>query len=69
MGILFGFPLFAAAARWRWHIDLPFPTLPIGSLGKQEVIRSLSVTSGLPVIQAQFRAAPLIGCEGGHFYV
>ncbi len=32
MGILFGFPLFAAAARWRWHIDLPFPTLPIGSL-------------------------------------
>jgi len=32
MGILFGFPLFATAVRWRWHIDLPFPTLPIGSL-------------------------------------
>lgn len=32
MGILFGFPLFAAAIRWRWHIDLPFPPLPIRSL-------------------------------------
>lgn len=32
MGILFGFPLFAAAIRWRWHIDLPFPPSPIGSL-------------------------------------
>jgi len=32
MGILFGFPLFAVAIRWRWHIDLPFPPDPIGSL-------------------------------------
>ena len=32
MGIVFGFPLFAAAIRWRWHIDLPFPPSPIGSL-------------------------------------
>ncbi|HTF22891.1 MAG TPA: hypothetical protein VK937_03120 [Candidatus Limnocylindria bacterium] len=32
MGILFGFPLFAAAIRWRWHIDLPFPPVPIRSL-------------------------------------
>jgi len=32
MGILFGFPLFAAAIRWRWHIDLPLPPLPISGL-------------------------------------
>jgi hypothetical protein len=32
MGILFGFPLFAVAIRWRWHIDLPFPPNSIGSL-------------------------------------
>lgn len=32
MGIVFGFPLFAAAIRWRWHIDLPFPPSPIGGL-------------------------------------
>jgi ABC-type transport system involved in multi-copper enzyme maturation permease subunit len=32
MGILFGFPLFAAAIRWRWHIVLPLPPEPIGSL-------------------------------------
>jgi hypothetical protein len=32
MGILFGFPLFAVAIRWRWHIDLPFPPEPIEGL-------------------------------------
>jgi ABC-type transport system involved in multi-copper enzyme maturation permease subunit len=32
MGILFGLPLFAVAIRWRWHIKLPFPPEPIGSL-------------------------------------
>jgi hypothetical protein len=33
MAILFGLPFFAAAVRWRWHIDLPlFPGLPLGSL-------------------------------------
>ena len=32
MGILFGFPLFAVAIRWRWHIHLAFPPDPIGSL-------------------------------------
>ena len=32
MGILFGFPLFAVAIRWRWHIDVPFPPNSIGSL-------------------------------------
>jgi hypothetical protein len=32
MGILFGFPLFAVAIRWRWHIVLPFPPIPIGGL-------------------------------------
>jgi len=32
MGVVFGFPLFAAAIRWRWHVDLLFPPLPIGSL-------------------------------------
>jgi ABC-type transport system involved in multi-copper enzyme maturation permease subunit len=32
MGILFGFPLFAVAVRWRWHIHLPFPPQPIGNL-------------------------------------
>ena len=32
MGILFGFPLFAAAIRWRSHIVLPLPPEPIGSL-------------------------------------
>jgi hypothetical protein len=32
MGILFGFPLFAVAIRWRWHINLPLPPDRIGSL-------------------------------------
>ena len=32
MGILFGFPLFAVAIRWRWHINLPLPPDPIGTL-------------------------------------
>jgi hypothetical protein len=33
MAILFGLPFFAAAIRWRWHIDLPLlPGLPLGSL-------------------------------------
>jgi hypothetical protein len=33
MGILFGLPYFAAAVRWRWHIDLPLvPGLPLGTL-------------------------------------
>ena len=33
MAILFGLPFFAAAVRWRWHIDLPLvPGLPFGSL-------------------------------------
>jgi ABC-type transport system involved in multi-copper enzyme maturation permease subunit len=33
MAIIFGLPLFAAAVRWRWHIDLPlFPGVPLGSL-------------------------------------
>jgi hypothetical protein len=26
------------------------------------------MTSSLPVIRAQSQKAPLIGCEGGHFY-
>jgi ABC-type transport system involved in multi-copper enzyme maturation permease subunit len=32
LGILFGLPLFAAAIRWRWHINMPLPPEPIGSL-------------------------------------
>ncbi|HKN76574.1 MAG TPA: hypothetical protein VJW94_15450 [Candidatus Acidoferrum sp.] len=33
MAIVFGLPFFAAAVRWRWHIELPlFPGLPLGSL-------------------------------------
>jgi ABC-type transport system involved in multi-copper enzyme maturation permease subunit len=32
MGILFGFPLFAVAIRWRWHITLPLPPDAIGRL-------------------------------------
>jgi hypothetical protein len=33
MAIVVGLPYFAAAIRWRWHIDLPlFPGLPFGSL-------------------------------------
>jgi hypothetical protein len=34
MGILFAFPLFEIAIRWRWHIDLPIPPGPIGSLSQ-----------------------------------
>jgi hypothetical protein len=32
MGIVFGLPFLAIAVRWRWHINLPIPTSPIGSL-------------------------------------
>jgi hypothetical protein len=32
MGIVFGMPFFAIAVRWRWHMNLPIPTSPIGSL-------------------------------------
>jgi ABC-type transport system involved in multi-copper enzyme maturation permease subunit len=33
MAIVFGLPFFAAAIRWRWHIELPlFPGLPLGNL-------------------------------------
>jgi ABC-type transport system involved in multi-copper enzyme maturation permease subunit len=32
IGILFVFPLFGVAIRWRWHIELPSPPQPIGSL-------------------------------------
>jgi hypothetical protein len=45
MGILFGFPLFAVAIRWRWHIDLPLPPNAIGSL-------SLAISSIIWVLVA-----------------
>ena len=32
MGIVFGLPFLAIAVRWRWHINLPIPTSPIGNL-------------------------------------
>jgi ABC-type transport system involved in multi-copper enzyme maturation permease subunit len=32
MGIVFGLPFLAIAVRWRWHMNLPIPTSPIGSL-------------------------------------
>ena len=32
MGIVFGMPFLAVAVRWRWHINLPIPTMAIGSL-------------------------------------
>jgi ABC-type transport system involved in multi-copper enzyme maturation permease subunit len=32
MGIVFGMPFLAIAVRWRWHINLPIPTMAIGSL-------------------------------------
>jgi len=32
LGIVFGLPFLAIAVRWRWHINLPIPTSPIGHL-------------------------------------
>jgi hypothetical protein len=32
MAIIFGSEGFSAAIRFRWHINVPVPTLPIGSL-------------------------------------
>jgi hypothetical protein len=32
LGIVFGLPFLAIAVHWRWHINLPIPTSPIGHL-------------------------------------
>lgn len=45
VGIQFGFPLFAAAIRWRWHINLPIPPEPIGGL-------SVAISSNIWILVA-----------------